>query len=247
MDFFSWDRFFTAFPKILPSMGVTLNIVAVVTVIGTVWGILLAMVQIRKIPVLCPLSKIYVSFFRGTSMLVQLLLIYYGLPKLVDSIFGTDLNQSLGKIFFVYITFILNEGAFLSAVFYGAITSVNVGQLEAGYSVGMTKNQVYRRIILPQAVRTALPPFGSDLVALFQSTTLVYYIGVTDVLGRARALGAARKHYLEAYLAVAVIFVIVSGIIRLAFARLNESLNYGRDRNSAVKKGEQEVLENVPI
>ena len=122
-----------------------------------------------------------------------------------------------------------------------------MGQLEAGYSVGMTKNQVYRRIILPQAVRTALPPFGSDLVALFQSTTLVYYIGVTDVLGRARALGAARKHYLEAYLAVAVIFVIVSGIIRLAFARLNESLNYGRDRNSAVKKGEQEVLENVPI
>lgn len=229
-DFFSWERFFSNIPRILPSLSVTFQIVLVVVTAGTIWGLFTALVQIRRIPVLYQISRVYVSFFRGTSMLVQLLLIYYGMPRLVDSIFGTNINQTWGKMIFVYIAFGLNEGAFLSAIFYGAITSVNVGQLEAGYSVGLTKWQTYRRIILPQAIRGALPPFGSQFIGLFQSTSLVYYIGVTDVLSKAKAVGANQGHYLEAYLIVAVIFVVVSALIRALFACLNRHLDYGSAR-----------------
>lgn len=233
-DLFSWERFFWCFPRIVPALSVTFKIVFVVMLIGTVWGVLVALIQIRKIPVLYQISKVYVSFFRGTSMLVQLLLIYYGLPLVVDHFFGADINQTWDKLIFVYITFVLNEGAFLSAVFYGAITSVPVGQMEAGHSVGLTRWQTYRRIILPQAIRAALPPFGSDFIGLFQSTALVYYIGVVDVMGKARQVGANQKHYLEAYLVVVVLFVVFSILIRVAFAWLNKHLDYGKGR--AVKK-----------
>lgn len=227
-DLFSWERFFSNFPKILPALSVTFRIVIVVIILATIWGLCVALIQVRKVPVLYQISKVYVSFFRGTSMLVQLLLIYYGAPRLFDILFGTNINQTWNKMTFVYIAFVLNEGAFLSALFYGAITSVSVGQMEAGLSVGLTKPQTFLRIILPQAVRGALPPFGSEFIGLFQSTALVYYIGVTDVLSKAKAVGAGLGHYLEAYLVVAVIFVVISALIRAVFARMNHHLDYGR-------------------
>lgn len=239
-DLFSWERFWTNFPRILPALSVTFQIVIVVILLGTLWGLLVALIQIRKVPVLYQISKIYVSFFRGTSMLVQLLLIYYGAPRLIDTFFGTNINQTWSKMVFVYIAFVLNEGAFLSAIFYGAITAVNVGQMEAGYSVGLTKGQTYYRIILPQAVRGALPPFGSEFIGLFQSTALVYYIGVTDVLSKAKAVGAGLGHYLEAYLVVAVIFVIISALIRAVFAFLNRHLDYGSARKIKPRSVQQE-------
>lgn len=229
-ELFSWERFVICFPKIVPALSVTFQIVFVVIVIATALGIAVALIQIRKIPILYQISKVYVSFFRGTSMLVQLLLIYYGLPVIIDQILGTDINQTWGKMIFVYIAFGLNEGAFLSAIFYGAITSVPVGQMEAGYSAGLTRLQTYRRIILPQAVRIALPSFGADLIGSFQGTALVYYIGVVDVLGKARMVGANMKHYLEPYLVVAILFVIISLVIRGCFAWISSRLDYGKSR-----------------
>lgn len=232
-NLFSWDRFFTSFPKILPALGVTFNIVLVSAVLATILGLLVALIQVRKIPVLYQISRVYVSFFRGTSLLVQLLLIYYGFPQIIDNALGTSINQTWSPLIFVYITFALNEGAFLSAIFYGAITSVPVGQLEAGYSVGLSKSQTYRRIILPQAIRSALPPFGSNFIGLFQSTALVYYIGVVDVMGKAKAVGVKAGHYLEAYLVVAVIFVVICAVMRAILAYMNNRLSYGRTRKIA--------------
>lgn len=229
-NLFSWERFFSSFPKILPALGTTFHIVLVSAFFATILGLLAALIQIRKVPVLHQISKVYASFFRGTSLLVQLLLIYYGLPRIIDSVLGTSINQTWGPLIFVYITFSLNEGAFLSAIFYGAITSVSAGQLEAGYSVGLTKSQAYRRIVIPQAIRAALPPYGSDFIGMFQSTALVYYIGVVDVMGKAKAVGAKLGHYLEAYLVVAVIFVEICALMRALLAYLNHHLDYGKTR-----------------
>lgn len=161
-------------------------------------------------------------------MLVQLMLVYYGLPVLIDSAFGTNINREWGAIIFAYITFILNQGAFLSAIFYSAITSIPYGQTEAGLSVGLTEIQAFKRIILPQMVRVALPPFGSDLVGLFQNSSLVFLIGVTDIMGRAKTIGTATKHVLEAYVFVAIIYIIISLIIRGVFRHLNKRLEFGR-------------------
>lgn len=162
-------------------------------------------------------------------MLVQLMLVYYGSPALLDPVFGTNLNREWSAVSFAYVTFLLNQGAFLSAIFYSAITSIPYGQTEAGLSAGLTEFQTFRRIILPQMVKTAMPPFGSDLVGLFQNSSLVFLIGVTDIMGRAKTIGTATKHVLEAYVFVVIIYIIISLAVRLLFYRLNIKMNYGKE------------------
>ncbi len=231
---FKWDRFFENIPKIVPYLSVTFAIVFFATLFGVLLGVLIAFVNMKKTPVLHQFFKVYISFMRGTPMLVQLMLIYYGLPVIIDALFGTNINREWGAVTFAYITFVLNQGAFLSAIFYSAITSIPYGQTEAGLSVGLTEIQTFRRIILPQMIRVALPPFGSDLVGLFQNSSLVFLLGVTDIMGRAKTIGSATKHVLEAYIFVALIYIIISLIVRLAFYGLNQKLEYGRDRKVVI-------------
>lgn len=225
---FGWERFFENIPKILPYLSVTFSIVVYATVFGLLLAIPIVLVQIKKIPVLYPVFKVYVSFMRGTPMLVQLMIIYYGIPAFIDPVFGTNINRGWSTVVFAYITFILNQGAFLSAIFYSAVTSIPYGQTEAGLSVGLTGIWTFLRIILPQMIRIALPPFGSDLVGLFQNSSLVFLIGVTDIMGRAKSIGAATKHVLEAYVFVVIIYIAISLTIRLLFYYLNRKLEYGK-------------------
>lgn len=229
---FQWERFFENIPKIVPYLSVTFEIVFFATVFGVMLGIIIAMIHMKKVPVLYPIAKIYVSFMRGTPMLVQLMIIYYGIPVWLDPLFGTNINREWNGVIFAYITFILNQGAFLSAIFYGAITAVPYGQTEAGLSIGLTECQNFRRIIFPQMIRSALPPFGSDLVGLFQNSSLVFLIGVTDIMGRAKTIGSATKHVLEAYLFVVMIYITISLLIRFLFHRVNQMLSYGRNQKS---------------
>lgn len=226
---FAWDRFYENIPKILPYLSVTFSIVVYATIFGVLLGMVIVLVQIKKIPGLSQLVKVYVSFMRGTPMLVQLMLVYYGIPALLDPVLGTKINREWGAVNFAYVTFILNQGAFLSAIFYSAITSIPYGQTEAGLSAGLTEFQTFYRIVLPQMVKTALPPFGSDLVGLFQNSSLVFLIGVTDIMGRAKTIGTATKHVLEAYVFVVIIYIIISLSVRLVFFRLNNKMNYGKE------------------
>ncbi|WP_313342754.1 amino acid ABC transporter permease [Lacrimispora sp.] len=226
---FAWDRFYENIPKILPYLSVTFSIVVYATVFGVLLGMVIVLVQIKKIPGLSQLVKVYVSFMRGTPMLVQLMLVYYGIPALLDPILGTRINREWGAVNFAYVTFILNQGAFLSAIFYSAITSIPYGQTEAGLSAGLTEFQTFYRIVLPQMVKTALPPFGSDLVGLFQNSSLVFLIGVTDIMGRAKTIGTATKHVLEAYVFVVIIYIVISLSVRLLFFRLNNKMKYGKE------------------
>jgi L-cystine transport system permease protein len=233
---FEWERFFDNIPKMVPYLSVTFSIAIYASIVGVILGILIAVIRMKKIPVLHQFFQVYVSFMRGTPMLVQLMLIYYGLPVFIDHAFGTNINREWSTVIFAYITFVLNQGAFLSAIFYSAITSIPYGQTEAGLSVGLTEFQTFRRIILPQMVRVALPPFGSDLVGLFQNSSLVFLIGVTDIMGRAKTIGTVTKHVIEAYVFVAIIFVIISLMIRLLFYYLNKKLDYGRGRRALILK-----------
>jgi len=226
---FGWERFCENIPQTLPYLSVTFRIVVYATGFGVLLAAFIVLAELKKIPVLNPFFKVYVSFMRGTPMLVQLMIIYYGIPALIDPVFGTNINRGFSAVTFAYITFILNQGAFLSAIFYGAITSIPYGQTEAGFSVGLTELQTFRRILLPQMVRIALPPFGSDLVGLFQNSSLVFLIGVTDIMGRAKSIGAATKHVLEAYVFVVIIYIVISLTIRLLFYYLNTKLEYGRE------------------
>lgn len=227
VDLFRWNRFFENIPKILPYLSVTFQIVLYATIFGVILGILVAVVRIKKVPIVNQIIGIYVSFMRGTPMLVQMLVIYYGLPIFIENLSGIDINR-WDKIVFVYITFALNQGAFLSEIFRSAILSIPVGQTEAGYSVGLTKLQTLRRIVLPQAARIAFPSFGSDLVGLFQNTSLPFLIGVVDIMGRAKTIGSATKHVIEAYVFIALLYIFISFVTKYIFYVVDKRLTYGR-------------------
>ena len=152
------------FPKILSRFPVTLLIVVVSVAGGLVLGFILAAARIFKIPVLRELAALYISFVRGTPILVQLFVVYYGLPLLVAPL-GVDINH-WSKLF-VLVTYLLNDGAFMSEIIRSSIESVPKGQREAAASVGLTTFQAYKRIIIPQAFKIAAPSFGTRVIGSF--------------------------------------------------------------------------------
>lgn len=217
IDLFDKKRFWMNIPKLLPYLSVNFKIVIYSTLFGSILGICIAGVKMKKIPFLEQILNLYISFMRGTPILVQLMLVYYGVPALLDPVLGTHINREWETILFAYAAFILNQGAFLSVIFYSAIRSVPAGQADAAYSVGLSGLQSLHRILIPQAVPVALPVFGSDLIGLFQNSSLVSMVGVLDIMGRARAIGSAEKHVLEAYIFCALMFMVFSIGMRLIF------------------------------
>ena len=211
------------FPKILSRFPVTLLIVVVSVAGGLVLGFILAAARIFKIPVLKELAALYISFVRGTPILVQLFVVYYGLPLLVAPL-GVDINH-WSKLFFVLVTYLLNDGAFMSEIIRSSIESVPKGQLEAAASVGLTTFQTYKRIIIPQAFKIAAPAFGTRVVGSFQATAMAFTLGIIDIMGQVKAIGTRTNRVLEGYVDAAIIFIIVSYLLERLFTWMEHRLN----------------------
>jgi L-cystine transport system permease protein len=219
---FSWERFFHNIPIILKYFPVTFKIVVVAEVFGILLALIIAVVRINKIPLASWIFAFFVSFMRGTPLLLQIFLVYYGLPELFKTVLGFDVGTVWSRLTFVYIAFALNQGAFLSENFRTSILAIPKNQMEAGLSVGLTRLATLHRIILPQAARIALPALGVDLVFSFQGTSIAYLVGVIDMVGRARAIGASSGHMLESYVFIAIVFIIISLLIKFAFDMLEK-------------------------
>ena len=151
---------------------------------------------------------------------MQLFLVYYGLPIVFTAL------ANIEKIDYVYITYGLSTAAFFSEIFRSAISSVATDQKEAAASVGLTKLQTYRRIILPQAVRIAIPATGTMIVSLLQDTSLAFSLGVIDVIGKVRALAALTYRSLEGYFVAAIIFIVLSIVLERVFAWLTKRFQF---------------------
>ncbi len=218
--FFSWQRVAENFPRLIAKLPVTFEIVMVAFIVGLVLGIVISFVEIRRIPVLTQILHVFISFERGTPLLVQMLVMYYGLPLVLQALFGID-SRGWEKLTFVIITYTLNQAAFLSQDFRGAILSIPSGQKEAALACGLTPLQSALRIVLPQSVRVAVPSIGLELIGLFQDTSLVCMVGVIDILGRAQSIGNLTSHTFESYLIVAFVFVVIS----IALTVLNKAIN----------------------
>lgn len=218
--YFSFSRFLERFGQIFPYLKVTLNMVLVSMFFGTILGIIVAALRIKKIPVLHQILSVYISFMRGTPLLVQICVANYGIPllcgRLFMELFGINLNR-VDVLIFTNLAFVLNEGAFLSEIFRSAILSVPSVQTEAGYTIGMTELQTFTKIVLPQAVNIAIPPYGVDLLSLFHNTSIAFTLGVVDMMGRAKTLGVATGHTLEGFVVVAIFYIVISLIIKVIF------------------------------
>ena len=205
-----------SFPKILlPGLTTTVPLTLISFAIGLVIALVTALVQVARVPVLRQLARFYVWVFRGTPLLVQLFVVFYGMP---------DLGILLDAFPSAVIVFSLNTGAYASETIRATIESVPVGQLEAGYCVGMSYLQVMFRIILPQAMRTAFPSLGNTLIGLVKDTSLAAMITVSEMLHATRSIASRNFQYLWLYIEVGVIYLLISTAMNAVQRRLEKKL-----------------------
>ncbi|MFD2328077.1 amino acid ABC transporter permease [Cohnella sp. GCM10020058] len=227
-DFFSFERLVEYFPKILSKFPVSLYVVVVSTALALALGTVLAIIRIRKIPVLHQLAVVYISFVRGTPILIHLFLVYYGLPLLFNALFGYNIASGWNKLIFVFLAYGLNEAGFLAEHIRAAILSVPRGQTEAGHMVGLTGFQTFRRIVMPQAFRVLLPGLSAMVVGMLPATGLAYLLGVTDMMGMITTISYSSQHSLEGYADAALIFISASFILERLSAVLIKKSSNGR-------------------
>jgi L-cystine transport system permease protein len=221
-EFFRWKNALYFLPKVLSALPVTVGIVLVATVSGLVLGLAAALIQVERVPVARSLCRLYVSFIRGTPIIIQMFIVYYGLPLLLIKA-GIDITRA-GKIWFVYVTYGINSGAYFSEIFRSAILAVPKSQWDAAAAFGLTRAQTYRRLILPQSVIIAIPSFGTMMTSLLQDTSLAFVLGILDVIGRVRALGALTSRILEGYVVAAAVFVLLSLALEKLFGFIEKRM-----------------------
>lgn len=226
VDYFSWERMGSAAIQVLPCLWVTVKVVFIADFAGIIFGLFISEVRMKRTPLLYQIATVFISFMRGTPLIVQLMLSYYFIPRLLG-IFGINAVR-WPKLVFAYIAYGLNQAAFVGEMFRSSIEAIPPGQIEAARSLGFKGLQTYRYVIIPQMVRIVLPAFGNDFVGLFQGTSLVYLLGIMDVMGRAKAVGTFSGHYLEPYLIALIIYVIISLVLNFGFSRLEKHLEKWR-------------------
>lgn len=223
-SFFDFNYMVKSFPIILSYAHTTIIITAVAAVVGIAIGSLVAVIRINKIPVLDKIVVVYISFIRGTPFLVQLFLIFFGLPEILQKI-GYQGVREIPALFYVFIVFSLHFGAYSAEIIRSAILAVAKGQLEAAYSIGMKSSQAYRRIVLPQAFRMANPALCNNIISTLKGTSLVFNVGVIDMMRKADLMGANSHRSLELYIDVAIIYILLVFIISKLAALLEIQTN----------------------
>jgi putative amino-acid transport system permease protein len=187
---------FEIVPSILKFVPTTLFLSVVSMFFAIIIGLIVALIKRSQLPILPQLASLYISLFRGMPTLVQLFIIYYGLPQLFPSM--TNLEASQAAI----IGLSLKESSYLAEIFRAGLASVDKGQLEAGLSVGMKKVAIYRRIILPQATINALPATGNTFISLIKESSLAFTLGITELFAEGKMIAASTLRFFETYLFV---------------------------------------------
>jgi putative amino-acid transport system permease protein len=200
------------FPQILLYVPITLMLAVVSMFFATILGFVLALLRQVQASWVRLLVNAYISLFRGIPALVQLFIIYFGLPQVFPALTG------LGAQTAAVIAFSLKTSAYLAEIFRAALASVDAGQMEAGLSVGMKRHQVYQRIVLPQALVNALPATGNMFISLLKETSVAFALGVSELFAEGKMLAAESLRYFETYLAVGLVY----WLMITAYARLQK-------------------------
>ncbi|MFX0543545.1 amino acid ABC transporter permease [Roseovarius sp. S4756] len=211
-------------PVLLGYVPLTLFMAGVGMVFALVLAALMAVERVAQVPVLDWLVRLFISFFRGTPLLVQLFLFYFGLPQMLS--FLTQINGVTATIMGLTLHF----SAYMAESIRAAILGVDRSQWEAGQAIGMTQGQLMRRIILPQAARVAAPTLVNYFIDMVKGTSLAFTLGVTELMGAAQKEAAGSFLYFEAFLVVAAIYWILVEALSWGQRRLETWLNKAHAR-----------------
>ncbi|MRX73137.1 ABC transporter permease subunit [Bacillus lacus] len=194
-------------PYILKGIFVTLQIVGLSALLGFAWGIVLALFKISRIKPLNWIGDAYTSVFRGTPLVLQLLIIYFGLPQIL----GTNISPYVAAV----AAFSLNSGAYISEVIRAGINAIDKGQREAAIALGVPYSKMMKDIILPQAFKNILPALMNEFITLTKESAIVTVIGVGDVMRRSYQVGADYYRYFEPLLFAGLIYYSLVMILTL--------------------------------
>ncbi len=209
-------------PQIIAAVPMTLLIALVATLAGLILAILIVMARERKrpIPIVTPLVATLVSFIRGTPILVQLYVVYYGLPQLLVVMKSWGWNVStngLPALLIAFLAYSFNAAANLSESIRSAYHSVDSGQYEAAVTVGMTPFRAMKQIVVPQLIVNLLPNLTNILLDLVKDTALVYNIGIVEIMGKANIISSLGFKYLETYLDALIVYIVICWVIARLF------------------------------
>jgi len=207
---------------LMPGLLVTIPLTVIAFSFAMIIAIILAMVQVADVPVLKQFARFYIWVIRGTPLLVQLYVVFFGLPSV-----GVRINAFPAAV----LVFSINEGAYCAETMRAAIESVPAGQMEAGYCVGMNYYQIMTRIVLPQAFRTAFPPLFNSLIGMVKDTSLAANITVAEMFFATQRIAGRTYQFMALYLELAFIYLMFSTVLTRVQAWGEKRLNsYGGNK-----------------
>ena len=210
------------FYKVWGGIGTTLGLTALSLLIAAPIAFYMAVLRIKGNLIGSGITQAYISFVRGTPIILQILLLYSLLPSFLNVVvkaLGSDFNvfDSVDPFWYAVVVFSLNTIALLAEVFRSALLSIPKGQLEAGVSIGLSEFQTYCKVIIPQAMVVALPAVCNITVNLIKGTSLAFLMTVKDVLAIGKIAASYGYNYIESYLDVFIVYLIVCTVIQLAY------------------------------
>lgn len=208
-------------PKIMLAVPVTLYIALISAAVGWAFGLGVALIRKYRVPVASQICAVFVSFMRGIPMVILLYIAYYALPIMIYS-YGQSIGITINvgavpPAGYVIIALILDQTAYSSEIFRSALNAVDEGQMEASFSIGMTRTQALMRIVFPQAFAIAIPNLGGLFLGLVKGTSLAYYVGVYEITATANLLATPALNFIEAYIITTITYEAISFICNKLF------------------------------
>ncbi len=200
-----WELFLDSFWKILlPGLKMTLPLTVIAFALAIVIAVIVALIQYAKIPILSNICRFYIWIIRGTPLMVQLAIGFYGL---------NSIGIKIGAFPAAIIVFALNEGAYCAETMRGSLEAITIGQIEAGYCVGMNYSQIMWHIVLPQAFRIAFPALGNSLISMVKDTSLASNITYAEMFMATKRIAGKTYQFMLLYVEVALIYLLFSTVL----------------------------------
>jgi len=227
-DIFNYESISPWIPYLSKGLGYTLLIALFASLFGVIIGIILTLMSEHKH--LSKVSYFYIDIFRGTPVLLQLSMIYFALPKLIEEFtnvtFNSNIDISITAFSAAMITFSLNSGAYISEIIRSGINSVTTGEIEAAKALGVSKFHIYKDIILPIAFVNSFPALMNEFITLIKESSIVSIIGLQDLMRRQQIVTSQTYMYFEPLIVIGIIYYVVIKILTVIGRNLEKRLQY---------------------
>lgn len=217
--------FVEVFPSLLQGLTVTVSVTVLSLLIAFVLGLVSCLMGISTIKPLQYISKFYIWVIRGTPFIVQLFIIYFGIPQFIQSM---GLNLRLTSYTAAIITLSLNAGAYSSEIFRGGIAAVDSGQMEAARSLGLPKGRAMGKVILPQAFRICLPSLGNQCIITLKDSSLAQVIGLSEIVYQGKIYVGRTMEAFSTYILIGIVYLVIISVLSHFINRLERRMDIGK-------------------